>query len=232
MNRDDRLARLIGILRDGRNHRAEDLAALLGVTVRTLYRDMDRLRRAGVPLAGRRGKGYAASAAVTLPPLDLTMAELEALHLGLAVVGEGGDEGLRAAAGRLSARIDALLPEDRPGEAAVWGWSLAHFADGARAFALMPVIRTAIRARQKLRLRGDDDAGARVVRPLSLDYWGRLWTVTVWCETSDSLAEFRLDRIAELGVLPQLFVDEPGKSLGPRARGRAGHGDGGRDGPG
>jgi predicted DNA-binding transcriptional regulator YafY len=214
--RADRLVDLLRLLRDGRLHRAEDLARRLGVTVRTIYRDMDTLAASGVPIAGRRGRGYRATAAVTLPPLNLTMTELEALHLGMAIVGEAADPELRRAAQSLSARIDAVLPEDRRTAPAAWGFAVYPFADAAKGFAHMPALRAAIRVRQKLRVTYRDSRGEatdRVIRPLRLDYWGRVWTATVWCERSGDFRELRVDRIEALRVLPELFVDEPGRAL-------------------
>ena len=103
MRRSDRLIEMVQILRDGRVHLARDIAARLQVTPRTVYRDMEALMTSGVPVRGTKGLGYAMTAPVTLPPLNLTMTELEALHLGLAIVGEGGDDDRRAAAASLSA---------------------------------------------------------------------------------------------------------------------------------
>lgn len=94
MRRTDRLFDLIQILRDGRLHRAQDMAEQLEVSVRTVYRDMDTLVSSGLPVAGERGLGYMMTAPITLPPLNLTLAELEALHLGMAVVAEAADEEL------------------------------------------------------------------------------------------------------------------------------------------
>jgi len=51
------------------------------------------------------------------------------------------------------------------------------------------------------------------IRPLQLEYWGRLWTLTVWCETRRDFAVLRADRIETLQVLPQLFVDQKGRTL-------------------
>ena len=58
MRRTDRLFELIQILRDGRLHRGKDLADRLGVSVRTLYRDMDTIVASGIPVEGERGLGY------------------------------------------------------------------------------------------------------------------------------------------------------------------------------
>ena len=212
MPRHDRHLALITILRDGSLHRAEDMAAALGVSVRTIYRDLDRLAAAGVPVRGTRGRGYAAPAEATLPPLDLTSGELEALHLGLAVVGEAGDGALAAAAETLWAKIDAHLADDGGGAAAIWGQALAARGAGARALRHLPAIRAALKARQKLAL--TMTGGERLtVRPLELSYWGRRWLLTVWAEEGGGFRTLDPTAIAELRLLPQLFVDEPGRRL-------------------
>lgn len=214
MARAKRLSELISILRDGRLHRAQDLAARLGVSLRTIYRDMDTLVASGVPIEGARGYGYRATGAITLPPLNLTMTELAALHLGLAAAGQAQDPELSAAAASLSAKFDAVLPEDRSAPPAGFGFATYPFADAAAGFEHMPVIRSAIRARQKLAIRLDGQEEAeRVIRPLEMDYWGRVWTITAWCERDGAFLVTRIDRIARLKVLQNLFVDEPGKTL-------------------
>ncbi len=210
MARKDRLYDLIQILKDGALHRAEDLAHTTSVSLRTLYRDMDTLKASGVPVRGERGMGYQMTARYTLPPLNLSRTELEALHLGLAAVGEAKDEELSAAARALAARIDGVLPEDR---AAASGWNFATypFADAARGFEHMPPLRQAIRTQQKMRV--TVQGTAKTVRPLGLDYWGRVWTLTCWCETPAGFETMRVDQITNVTALPATFVDEPGKTL-------------------
>lgn len=223
MGRTDRLFELMRLLRDGRLHRAQDLADRLDVSIRTIYRDMDTLIASGVPIAGERGLGYMATAEITLPPLNLSLTELEALHLGMAIVGEAADEELQQAAKSLSSKIDAVLPEDRRTPPASFGFAVYPFADAAKGFAHMPQIRAAIRARQKLQIDYSDIESSptrRTVRPLQLDYWGRVWTMSSWCELRNDFRTFRVDRIESLTVLPQLFVDEPGKRLEDMLRAR------------
>ncbi|WP_204114781.1 HTH domain-containing protein [Shimia biformata] len=212
MKRSDRLYALIEVLKDGKLHRAEDMAARLGVSIRTIYRDMDTLAASGIPIEGERGRGYSALAAITLPPLNLTETELEALHLGLAAVGQAQDDALKSAARSLSAKIDAVLPEDRHGAPKSFGFAVYPFADAANAFRHLTTLRGAIRNRQKLRLwlQGGDEV---TVRPLKLDYWGRVWTCLVWSETSEDFVSLRVDQIENTAPLPGLFVDEPGKRL-------------------
>ncbi len=211
MRRADRLMQLVQILRDGSLHKAADLAAATQVSLRTIYRDMETLAASGVPIEGERGIGYRVIAAITLPPLNLTMTEVEALHLGLSAVGHSDDAELSAAARALSAKLDAVMPEDRSRAPASYGFAVYPFADAARGFQHLPVIRQAIRTRQKLEVVLNDQH--LTVRPLQLDYWGRLWTCVVWCETSKEFDDIRVDQIAKMSILPSLFVDEPGKSL-------------------
>ncbi len=213
MKRADRLYALMSRLKDGRLHTAEAMAQDLGVSVRTIYRDMETLAASGVPVEGARGYGYTAQSAVTLPPLNLTERELEALHLGLAVVGESAMDDLPEAARSLSAKIEAVLPEDTESAPNSFGFATQLFAEAAQGFAHMPAFRSAIRARQRLAVTLSGDDTRHVVRPLQLDYWGRVWTCTVWDETAEDFARFRFDQIVTLQVLPGLFVDEPGKRL-------------------
>ena len=216
MLRKDRLFDLIQILRDGRLHRAQDIAEQLAVSLRTIYRDMDTLIASGVPIEGARGLGYMATAAITLPPLNLSLAELEALHQGIASVGQSGDEELQKAARSLATKLHAVLPEERRGAPAAFGLAVYPFADAAHGVQHLPLLRAAIRARQKLALSTRTRHGDlinRVVRPLQIGYWGRVWMVEVWCELRHDFRTLRVDRIEALKVLPQLFIDEPGKSL-------------------
>ncbi|MFA3915901.1 helix-turn-helix transcriptional regulator [Ruegeria hyattellae] len=216
MRRTDRLFDIIQILRDGKLHRAQDIADRLEVSVRTIYRDMDTLAASGIPVEGERGVGYMVREAITLPPLTLTAEELEALNLGMAIVAEAADPDLRAAAESLADKIDAVLPIEVISEADAWKFAVYPFADAARGFTHMAPLRAAIKSRQKLDLRYrriDGTLTHRKIRPLHMEYWGRVWTLTAWCEARDDFRVFRVDLIEDLTPLPELFVDEPGKRL-------------------
>ncbi|WP_170505652.1 helix-turn-helix transcriptional regulator [Ruegeria arenilitoris] len=216
MRRSDRLFDIIQILRDGKLHRAQDIADRLEVSVRTIYRDMDTLVVSGVPVEGERGVGYMVREQITLPPLNLTPAELEALNLGMAIVAEAADPDLKAAAETLADKIDAVLPTQVVAEADTWKFAVYPFADAARGLAHMAPIRSAIKTRQKLHLsyrRIDGVLTDRTIRPLHMEYWGRVWTLTAWCELREGFRVFRIDLIEAVSPLPEIFADEPGKTL-------------------
>ena len=90
MKRDDRLFELVQAMRDGRLHTADELGRRLGVSTRTIWRDMAMLSASGLPVEGERGLGYILRSPLMLPPTMLTPDELEALVEGLRHVGQDG----------------------------------------------------------------------------------------------------------------------------------------------
>ncbi|KFE36990.1 helix-turn-helix transcriptional regulator [Thioclava atlantica] len=110
MTRDERLQQIIAILRDGKMHRARDLAARLDVSERTIWRDMAEISAYGVPVEGERGVGYILRRAVGLPPLVLTREELAALDHLLTLAEAVEDPRIAAGAASLATKIRAVLP--------------------------------------------------------------------------------------------------------------------------
>lgn len=211
MKRSDRLFELLQKLRSGKVQTARALAQEFGVSERTIYRDMDRLAASGIPVEGARGYGYKAQPLTTLPPLNLTNAELEALLLALTVLAEIGPEETVDPAISLLTKVSAVLPCHAGGTPSEIALTEDDFAKAAQGFAFMPRLRKAISARQKLRVVLPQVS--HVIRPLHLDYWGRIWTCIGWSETREGFETIRLDQISDLTPLPGLFVDEPGKTF-------------------
>ena len=110
MRRSDRLFDLIQILRDGKLHTAADLAGRLGVSVRTIWRDMAMAAATGLPVTGERGLGYILRSPLLLPPTMLTPDEIDALAAGLRHV-EATDPARARAARSLLAKVATLLPQ-------------------------------------------------------------------------------------------------------------------------
>lgn len=212
MKRTERLHALVEILKSGELHRAEDLARRFDVSLRTMYRDMDTLAASGIPVEGERGRGYSARAAITLPPLNLTESEVEALHFSLSMATQVADADLRSAARTLSEKLDAVLPEDHRGAPKSFTFATYPFSDSANAFRHLASLRGAIRSKQRIEVRLADGR-AEELRPLKLDYWGRVWTLTAWIEDTADFGSFRVDQFQSVKILPGLFVDEPGKGL-------------------
>ncbi|WP_323042484.1 YafY family protein [Gemmobacter sp.] len=212
MRRTDRLFDLIQILRDGRLHRASEMADRLGVSVRTIWRDMATLMASGMPVEGERGVGYILRAPITLPPMILSGDEIEALRAGVRLVAEGADPALARAARSLAAKIASVTPAPPEGD------DLFDFTgqEAGRAAALLPAIRAAVGQRERLTISYIDPEGReshRDIRPLALDMDGRVWTLAAWCELRSGFRSFRIDRIVAMTPTDEAFPREPGREL-------------------
>ena len=214
MRRTDRLFDLVQILRDGKLHRAADMAAALGVSARTIWRDMTTLIASGLPVEGERGVGYILAAPATLPPVALTRDELEALRLGVLLAASAADPALSRAATSLRAKIAAVTPDaarDSGSDTFVFA-----SAEAARAAPHLALIRRALREHERLWLRYAAPSGKtseRLVRPLQLEYWGRAWTLTAWCEARGDFRVFRVDLLEALELRGGPFLPEPGRTV-------------------
>ncbi|WP_103333758.1 helix-turn-helix transcriptional regulator [Pseudotabrizicola formosa] len=214
MRRTDRLFDLIQILRDGRLHRAGEMADTLGVSVRTIWRDMATLMASGLPVEGERGVGYILRAPITLPPMILTGAELDALRAGVRLVADGADPALARAARMLATKIASVTPA--PPEAGDDDLFVFTGKEANRAPAHVPLLRRAIKARERLTLTYIDPEGRethRDIRPLALDLTGRVWSLAAWCDQHNRFRSFRVDRIMALAETGETFVPEPGRDL-------------------
>lgn len=115
MTRDERMFQIVQILRDGQLHTASELAEELGVSTRTVWRDMAMMAATGLPVEGERGLGYILRSPLMLPPTMLTVDELAALRRGLRLV-EAEGSALSRAAQTLHYKILTLLPQAGPDE--------------------------------------------------------------------------------------------------------------------
>ncbi len=107
-----RLLRLLSLLQAHRESSGADLADRLGVTSRTIRRDVDRLRRLGYPVNASPGTGggYQLGAGAELPPLLLDDDEAVAVAVGLRTAAGQGIEGIGETSVRALAKLEQVLP--------------------------------------------------------------------------------------------------------------------------
>lgn len=181
MRRADRLFLIIHRLRGRRAVPARRLAAELGVSPRTVYRDVADLQLSGVPIEGEAGVGYTLRKGSDIPPLMFT---LEALVVGSRFTQAFAGERLALAARQALTKVEAVLPED-----------LRRRTERSRILA--PPIRSRAAQRQRLDLlhaaieagravrfryvKEDGSESGRDVEPLCLVFWGQSWTLGAWC---------------------------------------------------
>jgi predicted DNA-binding transcriptional regulator YafY len=202
VSRAQRLLDLIQVLRRHRRPVAgAALARELGVSLRTLYRDIAALQAQGADIAGEAGLGYVLRPGFMLPPLMFNIDEIEALALGSHWVAARADSPLAASANNALAKIAAVLPRelsdllDSPSLLVGPGKPIAAGDAG------LPTIRQAIRAERKLALAYVDSAGTptrRTIWPFALAFFDRVRVVVAWCETRQAFRHFRTDRISAI----------------------------------
>nr|WP_244662609.1 YafY family protein [Sandaracinus sp.] len=208
---------MVQLLRRRRLSTAAWLAHELEVSERTIYRDVKDLVSSGVPITGEAGVGYALERGFELPPLTFTREELVALALGTRVVLAWGDPDLARSAKTALERIRAVVPDTLRAVPEETTLSAPTFHVRTEQRRGLRELRAAIGQKRKVRLeyvRKDGRADTRVIRPLGLSFWGHAWSVTAFCELREDFRHFRLDRIAALDVLEDVFEDEPGRTLG------------------
>ena len=200
MSRSERLLDLIQVLRRHRRPvSGQTLADELGVSLRTVYRDIQTLIGQGAAIDGEAGIGFVLRPGFVLPPLMFTDEEIEALVLGLRFVARQTDAPLERAAADALAKIAAVLPDDLRDRVADVGLIAAPVAV-AEAIDLAP-LRAAIRSEHKVVLDYADKQGERTRRtiwPIAIGFFERTRVIAAWCELRADFRHFRTDRIAAL----------------------------------
>ena len=218
MRRADRLFQIVNVLRRRRTATtAAHLAGRLGVSERTVYRDVRDLILAGTPIDGEAGVGYRIRPGYDLPPLMFDRDEIQALVLGARIVRQFGDPALARASDAILGKIAAIVPKDLAPLVADTPLFVPSIIGAARSADALALAREAVIARRKIELsyaKADGAATTRIVRPLGIFFWGRTWTLAAWCELRQEFRNFRLDRVAAASLLDERFADEAGKTLG------------------
>lgn len=179
--------------------RGELLAEELGISLRTLYRDIASLQAQGAPIEGEPGLGYVLRPGFTLPPLMFSEDEVEALMLGSHWVAENGDPRLAQAAMDVMAKVAAVLPPDRLAQ--FDNPSLLVARRGGDSKSLLAPIREAIRQERKLSIDYTDlgkSPSSRVIWPFAVGFFEQIRVVAAWCELRGDYRHFRIDRMARL----------------------------------
>ncbi|CEJ11823.1 Bifunctional ligase/repressor BirA [bacterium YEK0313] len=202
-----RSERLLDLLQALRRHRrpvsGRALAAELGISIRTLYRDIATLQGQGADIESEPGLGYVLRPGFMLPPLMFSEDEIEALVLGSRWVADRGDRRLGEAARNALAKIGAVLPPDLRSDLETAALLVGSAAAAVRETVELGAIRKAIRAERRIVIVYRDGEGReseRTIWPFALSYFDRVRIVLGWCELRAAFRHFRTDRIS--GLMP------------------------------
>ena len=209
-----RSVRLFDLLQALRRHRravsANTLAEELGVSKRTIYRDIDALIALGAPIDGEAGIGYLMRPGFVLPPLMFTEDEAEAIAVAMRLLARTGDTGLQKAADSVLSKLTLVVPD------LLRGTLTSAVVYVSKAGAPVPeqrdlpsTVRHAIRGTRKMRIAYQDGEGTRtlrVIQPFAVEYYVEATLVCAWCELRNDIRHFRTDRIVAAEVLDEKFA--------------------------
>ena len=218
----ERLLQLLGLLQGRRDWPGPELAERLEVGVRTVRRDVERLRRLGYPVEATPGVagGYRLGAGATLPPLLLDEEEAVAVAVGLRTAASVGVAGMEETSLRALAKLEQVLPTRlRRRVNAVGSFTVPYSIPGPRIDAeLLALIAGACRDHERLRFRylsHDGRKSRRTVEPHRVVHTGRRWYLVAFDVERDDWRTFRVDRIEGVPSLDRRFAprEPPAKDI-------------------
>jgi len=208
----DKTERLFSVMDALRRHRrpvtAQALAEEQGVSVRTLYRDIQTLIGLGAPIDGEAGLGYMLRPGFFLPPLMFSAEELEALVLGARWVEGRPDVELAGAAKNALAKIATASPDDLRDRLNNTGLWAAQTSWSAEKQPLLGVVREAMRTEKTLNIAYANERGEeseRPIWPITLAYYEEKQIIGAWCLLRQDFRNFRIDRVRDAKITDQPF---------------------------
>lgn len=208
----DRMLSIIMILLEKKRVSARELADRFEVSLRTIYRDMDAISLAGIPVAAVSGVngGYEIMPQYKVDSRVFTEKDLAALTTGLS--------GLSAAVSgeqlvHVLARLRSLIPEERAKaveeKAAQLRFDWSAWNGNRHIEPLFNAIRTALDERRLvsfsyIRIKGQ--RSSRLVEPYQLILKGCNWYLYAFCREKQNYRLFRLSRMSELEIMPETYI--------------------------
>ena len=197
-----RALRLLALLQSRTVWTGPELAAEMGVTTRTVRRDVDRLRQLGYPVltSAGHGGGYQLGAGRALPPLLLSSSEAVAVAVGLRLASASGLDGLDEEALRALAALDRILPAPVRAEVGAVTEAMGVITrplTEVRSEVLM-ALASAVRDRVRVRVdyeRADGERGERRLEPYRVLSMEGRWYLFAWDLGREDWRTFRMDRM-------------------------------------
>ncbi|MFD8222901.1 helix-turn-helix transcriptional regulator [Streptomyces massasporeus] len=197
-----RLLRLLGLLQTQRDWSGQELSDRLGVSARTIRRDVDKLRALGYPInaIGGVGGGYQLGAGASLPPLLLDDEEAVAVAVGLRTAASGAVTGIAETSIRALAKLDQVLPSRLRHQINTLGAAMVTMPTPGRTIdaSALSAIASAVRDRERLRfdyVSYDGERTVRDVEPYRLVHDARRWYLFAWDTQRSDWRRFRVDRL-------------------------------------
>ncbi|MCB0283914.1 MAG: YafY family transcriptional regulator [Calditrichaeota bacterium] len=221
MNRIDRLVAIVIFLQSKKIVRGKEIAGHFGISLRTVYRDINALCEAGIPIGAEAGEGYSIVEGYHLPPVMFTPDEAKALLTGAKLAEHMTDASIINHARSAMMKINSVLPAETKENLDRLKNSMAllntpaidkNFRDD-----VLLTIQDAIIAHHVLKMEyyvaGRDEWTKREVEPLGLIYYANHWHLYAWCRKRRDIRDFRTDRMRTIASTTEKFKQRPGVTL-------------------
>ena len=203
---------------------AREMAERFEVSNRTIYRDIQTLRQAGVPIGEEEGKGYFIVEGYTLPPVMFTPEEAKTLVAVKKVLNYHSEDSLNKNFESALLKIKAVLPDAEKEKVEFLDSRIAYQEPWAPKSSHLEQIQKSITEYIKLKISyhsKKDENTVRIIRPYAFYFSGAVWTTIAYCELRKGIREFRLDRIISLDELDETFTPDSTFSLNTYIQERA-----------
>ncbi|RME38547.1 MAG: WYL domain-containing protein [Planctomycetota bacterium] len=213
-----RLLKLIQSLERHRSQSVEELADAVGVSRRTLFRDLDLLAQAGLRYTyDRESKRYTAERSTLLPPVTLSQAEALALLLAVDAVAQRGDIVDRDTAATLALKLESLFPPALRESVSALSRHIevrpAPTSDPSSIREILALLQRALLHKRKVRARYDSYFEGRtldvVLQPYRLVYIHRGWYLIAFTQGVSAVRTYKVERLVHVHVLPDPYEIDP-----------------------
>ncbi len=212
----DRLLSIVLMLHSKRLLRAQDLSEHFGVSLRTIYRDINTLCDAGVPIAAEAGVGYSLVKGYTLPPVMFSNEEASSIVIAAEFLSKmSANKELTQQSARAVAKVLSILPEELKERIHLLQNTTAVFRpqQAQEPSLQIPTIfsdmQLAIAERRcvdiEYRTAGLASSHRRI-EPLGMVFYGNYWHCIAYCQLREAIRDFRTDRVTHLELSDTRFA--------------------------
>lgn len=208
-----RLIRILTLLKSKRVLTAPELAAKFDVSVRTIYRDVQKLIEAGVPIITLEGRGYTLMDGYTVAPVQFTEKEANALITAQHLVGRSNDSSFVSDFEEALTKIKSVFrssilekSETLNNQLHVFDTRLESISSNALS-ELQLAITNFNYTEINYRKADDPNISFRKIEPCAIFSTENKWILMAWCHLRKDYRAFRIDRIQHFKILPDQFED-------------------------
>lgn len=209
MKRLHRLTAILVKLQSGKVVQAVELATKFEVSIRTIYRDMQALTDAGVPIGAEAGTGYYLVDGYSLPPVMFTEKEANALLTAAKIIKTNNDQSLINEYQEAVDKVIAVLRTTQKKKLEILDQRVFTYnRENIKSSTSLSVIQQAITDFRILKIKytaASQKYSERLIEPLGVYFTNNTWVMIAYCKLRNDYREFRTDRIINLIETHEFF---------------------------